>query len=288
MLCKNSEIERVMIFIELVNGCNNTACPSYKTLCSLSDNPIQFMSKETLSSVVADILENEQALRSIGRVDIWAYGCGDTLLHPELNEMCDLLKLIPFKKTVAIDSNCWRDDIEYGKTLSPVILFKEGSFDIKSLPDIAKKWSKNFSAPRFGFILKTLTQEMVDGIRSIQPWWNYPFAKIRSFHHTPLGENINYKTIDQYIRPEIKVDEGIKIEKIENTDKKAIRVMYRNDGTLRRCLVSTTEKKTLSEFLEGDLSDCARCWPYMAGEQLLIFPDKILCMDKSRCVSDKP
>ena len=280
-------IERVMIFVELVKGCNNIACPSFHTLCGLDEPGLRFMSASQLEKIVQEISDNAQQLEQIGRVDIWAYGCGDTLLHPKLDEMAKILAVLPYKKTIAIDSNCWRENTGWGNLMQPVILFKDGSFTTDSMQKSVRKWSQEFNAPRFGFILKELDNEMVDTIRSIQTFWNYPFAKIRSFHYVPLGGNIDYHTINQYKRPPININGGLNIETIPCPDKKAIRCMYRVDGSMRRCLVSTTTKTNLNEFLWGDLSDCSECWPHMAGEQILIFPDKILRMESARCVSDK-
>jgi hypothetical protein len=281
-------VERVMIFIELVKGCSNTACPSYKTLCARTDDQAtQFMTKDTLSNIIDDVLSNQEKLESIGRVDIWAYGCGDTLLHPDLDDMAELLSLIPFKKTVAVDSNCWRDNSGWGNVLSPVVLFKEGAFGPATLIETAKKWTQNFSSPRFGFILKTLTPEILTLMRSIEPWWNYPFVKARSFHYVPLGAELSLNQLKEAVRPDIVIDSNINIENIGCTDKKAIRVMYRVDGTTRRCLVSGLTKGGLSNYLTGDLSDCAECFPHMGGEQILVYPQKVLRMQKARCVSDK-
>jgi hypothetical protein len=283
----SKDIERVMIFIEIVRGCNNKACPSYNVLCSTEDKLPEFMSEKTLNLITQEILNNKERLSMVGRVDIWAYGCGDTLLHPALDEISKMLQIIPFKKTVAIDSNCWRENTGWGNTLSPVILFKEGSFDPSTLSDTAQRWTRTFPSPRFGFILKTLTPEIVSAIRNFQSWWNYPFIKIRSFHHVPLGLDIGPEDVSKFCRPDIIVMDGLEIEDIPMQDKKAIRVMYRVDGSLRRCLVSAESKGNLSAFLDGDLSDCAKCWPTMAGEQILVFPGKILRIKKARCVSDK-
>ena len=284
---KLKDVERVMVFIELVKGCDNTVCPSYHTLCGLDETTLRYMSPEQLEEIVESIKENKDALENIGRVDIWAYGCGDTLLHPDLDKMATILSKIPYKKTIAIDSNCWRDNTGWGDFMQPVVLFKEGSFSQDSIYSIARKWNKEFNAPRFGFILKTLTQDYIEKIRNFQCFWNYPFIKVRSFHHVPLGTEIDYTTIAQYSRPPINIGAGLDVQVVPTLDKKGIRCMYRFDGTLRRCLVSTTEKTSLSEFLQGDLQDCEHCWPYMAGEQILIFPDKILKMESARCVSDK-
>ncbi len=280
----NEQIDRVMIFIELVKGCTNEKCESFGTLCSIDKTEPQFMSEDTLNVIIDDILHNSHI--ALNRVDIWTYGCGDPLLHPQLDKMAKLLKRLPYKKTIAIDSNCWRENTGWGDLLAPVVLFKEDSFKIDELSEITSKWNANFNGPRFGFILKRLAQEVLDAIREIQS--NHGFIKARSFHYVPLGSEINYKTITNYQRPPMVIEAGIEVERMPCPDKKAIRIMYRVDGSLRRCLVSTTEKKSLAEFLEGDLSDCDQCFPYMGGEQLLIFKDKVLLMEKARCVSDKP
>lgn len=282
---KFKDIERVMIFLELVKGCDNQPCPSYKTLCNLDGTGVSFMNEDTLKEITKQINTQKENLESIGRVDIWAYGCGDTLIHPNFDTMVNLLKDIPFEKTVAVDSNCWKDNNGWGDIMTPVVLFKEGSFDIKELQPITEKWNKHFKDVRFGFILKTLSPELLDEIRKIQ--CNYEFVKVRSFHHVPLGMDLNCNDIYRYQRTEIKIDLKIQnVTRIPCEDKKAIRVMYRQDGSLRRCLISTTEKTSLNEFLMGDLSDCAICFPQMAGEQMLIFPDKIIVVEKARCVSD--
>lgn len=281
-------IERVMLFIELVKGCSNTVCPSYNTLCGRKDDQaIKFMSPEILTEIVQEIIENKEKLEQIGRVDIWAYGCGDTLLHPDLDEMAEILKLLPYKKTVAVDSNCWRENTGWGNILSPVVLFKEGAFDPATLPAIAQKWVTEFNNPRFGFILKSLTTNIVSAMRSIEPWWGYPFVKARSFHYVPLGEDITPEQITKYDRPPITISGDLAIEEIPCNDKKAIRMMFRVDGEKRRCLVSSVCKGGLSEFLDGDLADCDQCFPHMGGEQILVYPNKILRMQKARCVSDK-
>lgn len=280
----NKEIDRVMIFIELVDGCRNESCESFGTLCNISKSEPKFMSEDMLNIIIDDILHNSHI--ALNRVDIWAYGCGDSLLHPQLDRMAELLKRLPYKKTIAIDSNCWRENTGWGDILAPVVLFKEDSFKIDELLEITTRWNENFNGPRFGFILKRLTPKIVSAIREIQS--NHGFVKARSFHYIPLGTEMDYETVMNYRRPPMLIDPSIKIERLPNPDGKALRVMYRADGSLRRCLVSTTKKKSLSEFLEGDLSDCDQCFPHMGGEQLLIFKDKILCFEKSRCVSDKP
>lgn len=278
-------IDRVMLFLELVKGCTNSKCPSFKTQCSFDgDYGLEFMSQETLQKIINEIMEYEYIGNSV-RVDIWAYGCGDSLLHPNLDVMAKIIQQLPYKKTIAIDSNCWKQNTGWGNILAPVVLFKEGSFEPDQLSQISKKWNYAFNGPQFGFILKTLTVEMLRAIRSFQ--WNRPFVKVRSFHYVPLGTNMDYHIIGQYSRPDIVIDPDIPISRIQCLDKKAIRVMYRYDGSLRRCLISSSPKTSLSEFLDGDLSDCDQCFPHMAGEQLLIFRDKIILIEKARCVSDK-
>ena len=285
---KFPNIERVMIFIELVRGCENKACPSFKTLCNLGDGArLRFMSESVLEQIIDELLLNRKELKAIGRVDIWAYGCGDSLLHPGLDEAAKKLSVLPFEKTIAIDCNCWRDNTGWGDVFNPVVLFKEGSFDINEIGPLTKKWNKHFKNCRFGFILKNLSNKLLSEIRKIEA--NHPFIKARSFHHVPLGMNLNYKDIWRYERQSIGIDPSIKnVSRIDCTDKRAIRIMFRSDGSLRRCLVSTTEKTNFKEFLmDNELLDCSVCFPHMAGEQMLIFPDKIIIQEKARCVSDK-
>ena len=71
---------RLIVFVELVRGCDNVKCPSWGKVCDYDGK--YFMSKQTLLSAISQI--NQTANLGFKKIDLWAYGCGDSLDHPAL------------------------------------------------------------------------------------------------------------------------------------------------------------------------------------------------------------
>jgi len=84
------EPTRLIAFVELVRGCNNIDCPSFGTVCDY--NGQQYMTENTLNEIINDFKQTLKEKNPFEVIDIWAYGCGDSLDHPNLTNILKLLK----------------------------------------------------------------------------------------------------------------------------------------------------------------------------------------------------
>lgn len=273
------EDRRLIIFLELVNGCMNSSCPSWNVVCKQTKQ--SYMSKETLiqsCKQIKDVLKNNDLFKI---VDLWTYGNGDSLDHPEFYEM---IKII-------------RDEIgEYGKISTAIDSRREilpGNwyklFDkikiIHKLPHTfdwisrAKLWSEVPVSMSHKLITNRITKEMwniwksgcyITELKAV-PWHNIVLGT-----DSPVFLQREKFTWEDDIPIEYGPYPGIPVR----------RSLVTWNGKLRRCLVSPTKYQNIKDlFLECD-DICQECFPLTGSELCKFYSDKIVITPSANCVSD--
>jgi hypothetical protein len=270
---------RLIVFMELVRGCNNVDCPSWGVVCKYGTQ--KSMTMDTLKKVNSGIAEALDQPHPFEVVDLWTYGCGDSLDHPELPEMLkavreDLGHL--GKISMAIDSR--RDMVEgnWWKYLDKVKI-------IHKLPDTfdwvsrAKYWSKLPIKMSHKLITNKLTNEMWD------IWKNSGFItelKAVPWHDIELGTE--RPTLTK--RNNIVCETGFPSAPGPYPGRPVRRAMINWDGSLRRCLVNGTQHISIKDLFLGDDEVCKECFPLTGGGLAKFYENQVTLTPSATCVSD--
>jgi len=272
---------RLIVFLEVVNGCNNKECPSWGTVCPPREQ--KFMTPKVIWDLKAKMSKVFKKSNPFEIIDIWAYGNGDTLDHPNLTEMLQLIKseLGVFGKiSTAIDSR--RDIPKIHKWYISLDKIKI----IHKLPETfnwierAKYWATIPVKMSHKLITNKLTSQMW------QIWGNgngfITELKAVPFHNIVLGtDNPQFTQRDRFTW-----EKGLPAEYGPYPGRPVRRVLITWDGKYRRCLVSPTKHKTLEDLFLGGDEICYECFPLTGSELAKFYPDKVVITPSANCVSD--
>lgn len=274
---------RLIIFLELVEGCNNTLCPSWERVCSETNKGGQkFMSEGMLQKIINEINSTLSKKHDFEVVDLWLYGNGDTLDHPKLEEMFSYIKeklQHPVKISMAIDS---RRNILHGGWYKYFDKIKM----IHKLPktfnwvERAKLWAEALPIKMsHKLITNNLTVDMWEA------WKGEDFIKELKavpFHNIILGTKNPIFTQ----REKFTVGESVPFEYGNYPGRVVRRSLIKWNGKLRRCLVSPTKYETIEELFLNPDDICPTCWPLTGSELAKFYEDKIIITPSANCVSD--
>lgn len=270
---------RLIVFLELVRGCNNSDCPSWGDVCKYDG--LRFMTKETLQKSIEEIRSTLEGEHPFQRVDLWAYGCGDSLEHPDMVVMLDMIKGGLGKYGVlsmAIDSRREVPSGDWYTHLDKIkIIHKQPeAFDWKYA---ASKWSMLPIPMSHKLITNHITEEM---------WWwwkNCGIAKELKavpWHNVKLGTD-NPEFIQ---RAKFTFDESVPVVAEAYPGLPVRRVMISWDGSLRRCLVSPTKHESIKSLILGKDDICETCFPLTGAELAKFCEDHVVVTPSASCVSD--
>jgi len=284
---KNRKVYRSITFIESVRGCNNKTCPSYKTVCNYGD--FRFMSLETLRKVVDEIANSEDVMSKFDVVDIWPYGCGDPTQHPQLKEFVKIIRENlndNYHYSMSIDSKSRVRNDGWAEYCTPKIMHKFPDNEGKWLEDV-EWWNNEYGGKNVShsFMFKHVSKKLFDeinNIESIRP------IKGRGFHYVIFGSDTLAKDVSAYDREEITYDPEINVKRELFPFGLACRSMFSWDGSLRKCLVAATTKKTFRDLVTESPFVCNNCFRNTGGEMIIIHDDYIQVYDFACCVSWAP
>ena len=273
--------KRIILFLELVRGCRNKQCPSWGVVCPEVEQEV--MTDETLAKVLPEI---QRALRSsvFDRVDIWPYGCGDSLDHPRLADMLYEIRhaLASLGRiSMAIDSRRELKHGEWHTHLDKVKIIHKNQEEFDWFGR-AKAWSQIL--PEIEMSHKFVTNEI-----SKATWnkWldNQEFLqelKAVSFHNVVIGSDNPILNL----RDTIKIASEVPVIVGPYPGMPVCRTMIRWDGSPRRCLIAPTSHKTIYDLITGEDDICKTCFP-LTGTGLARFQsDQIYITPSATCVSD--
>lgn len=269
---------RLIIFLELVRGCNNKECPSWGSVCKYDGQ--HYMELKTISQI-AEQLKEVLKDDPFEVVDLWTYGCGDSLDHPEIDKVLKRVRQDlgdSCKISMAIDS---RRDILKGTwwtNLSKIKIIHKipESFDWLSS---AKKWS---SLP-IPMSHKLITNHITNDMWHI--WKTSGFIeemKAVPWHDIALGTDSPVFTK----RSKMRFDPELPVVAEAYPGKPVRRMMISYDGSLRRCLISPTSYQTIKKLAFGKEDVCQTCFPLTGGELVKFHDDYISVTPSANCVSD--
>jgi hypothetical protein len=271
---------RLIMFLELVRGCNNTECPSYGTVCKYGEQ--KYITENTINDIGKEFRTCLNKENPFEVIDIWAYGCGDSLDHPDLETMLKTVRnnfgdvgkismAIDSRRTVPKQNN-W---VKYMDKIKIIHKIPE-SFD---WIDRAKMWSQ---------LPIQMSHKLITNHISTSLWNQYknnPFItelKIVPWHDIELGTN--NPTFTQ--RKSFTYDDSVPVILGEYTGRPVRRIMTCYDGSLRRCLVSPTNHQSLNDLILGADNVCRECFPLTGGQLAKFYDDHVKITNAVNCVSD--
>jgi hypothetical protein len=312
---------RLIIFMELVRGCQNVDCPSWGVVCKYEEQT--FVTSETLNASCQKIKEVLAHTNPFEVIDIWAYGCGDSLDHPHLCEMLSIMKSQLGdlgKMSMAIDSrrevpghfckgaivdedlsrNRWLirchtcDQVFEGVSSNSQGAWVADSMWYSYLDKIKiihKKpeefdWlarAKTWSALPITMSHKLITNRITGDMWDA--WKHEPFLKELKavpWHDIELGTSAPIFTK----REKILCDTDVPSKEGPYPGRPVRRIMVNWDGSLRRCLVSPTQYSNLHDLILGEDRVCQTCFPLTGGGLAKFYEDHVLLTPSASCVSD--
>lgn len=272
-----------IIFIELVHGCNQSKCPSWGTVCKYTDG-MHFMSDHTLERVLDEIESCKDILNQFQKVDLWPYGNGDPVQHPQLSRMLKTIhERLPYQISLSVDSNSFIPCGEFIKHTRMKIMHK---FPQNGWLQTAERWNREYGGQvQHGVITNNISYNLW---QEIMQSGGQGIKKGRTFLTIPFGGNQLPNELPTYRRVSFEIDKRIPVERNLYSGSLAKRTMFKWDGSLRRCLVAGTTARTFRELLSGDVSLCAKCFADTGGELANFHKDKIIVEEFACCVSDRP
>jgi hypothetical protein len=269
---------RLILFLELVRGCNNVECPSWGSVCQYDGQ--QYMSLETLGRVSKEVKEAIEDF-PFKTVDIWTYGCGDSLDHPEVDKMLNVVRKefdSVGKISMAIDSH--RDVLpgKWWKYLDKVKIIHKQAETFDWVTE-ARKWSTLPRQMSHKLITNKITKSMW------KSWKEEDFItelKAVPWHDIQLATDSPVFTQ----RANISFEEGVPFKEGPYPGFPVRRAMINWDGTIRRCLVSPTEYTSIHELITGPDKVCYTCFPLTGGGLAKFYDDCVVSTPSANCVSD--
>jgi hypothetical protein len=272
--------QRLILFLELVRGCNNKECPSWGTVCKYG--PERFMEEDVLHYFANEFHGVIEKYNPFQVIDIWCYGCGDSLDHPNLSKMLSLAREYfgkYGKLSMAIDS---RRDIPPGRWYTPMDTLKlihkmPESYDWLSR---AKYWDSLEINKSHKVLTNHISKHLWDTWLNNKAWMKE--FKAVGWHDIELGSDNPILTQ----RQPITCDEGLPAIRENYYGRRVRRVMFNWDGSLTRCLVHPTKHKTVHDLILGGDDICNTCFPLTGGELVKFYDDHFTITPSVNCVSD--
>lgn len=314
------EPKRLIVFLELVRGCNNSECPSWNVVCKQSDQ--QYMTSNMLSKISMNIKKTLSTNNPFEIVDFWAYGNGDTLDHPNLVEMLKLLKteLGDYGRiSMAIDSRrkmpghyCKGKIVDHNSPSRWLLKCDTCGALFEGVTSASRgSWVEDNEWWKYLDKIKIIHKlpETFDWVSRAKEWSNIPIKMSHKLITNHLSNDMwkAWKT-ESFITElkavpwhniELGTDNPIFTQRESFTYDKDVPVNYGEypglpvrrsligyDGSLRRCLVSPTKYKKIKDlFLDGD-DVCPKCWPLTGSELAKFYDDRLTITPSANCVSD--
>lgn len=274
---------RLIVFVELVRGCDNTKCPSYGHVCDYDGK--YFMSEETLLNAIAQI--NQTMSLGFKKIDLWAYGCGDSLDHPDLGWMLRLIQKNlddRIKVSMSIDSQrSFKDGLWWSFLDHIKIVHKNppDNWDVRAYEIMSHS---GYDIPiEHKLITRKVTRGIVHSAWRVLRFDNVPKVTASTLHDVPLGK----ERVDQIKRVPFKIDPSVMYSKAPYSGLMAKRAMFAYDGSLRTCLIETSTHGSLMSHLLAD-DACADCFKKMGSQLIQFGNESVHLMDLCNCVSDGP
>jgi len=275
-------VGRLIVFIELVHGCENKDCPSFKKgLCKYDG--LSIMSMDTLRNVILEIHKAKEELKTFKEVVIWPYGCGDSMQHPQF-ELCiqALYEAFPqYPISVSVDSHAFKYIPGSWNDVCKVKVMHKLPKGDTWLPD-ALKWNGSYKNISHGFILDEITVKFLESLKKL------PLSQLkkgRSFHIVDFGAD----NPDRCQKTPIMIDPDVRLTTKIYDGYLAKRTMFSYDGSVRRCLVAGTGYKTFEALVKDDLDFCCRCFAKSAGDLIIFNEDGSIILEEfGCCVSHAP
>ena len=238
--------ENLVAMVELVRGCENTGCPSYGRNCQ--EDAIEFMSLDTLNGLAKILLGVTEHFED---VQIYPYGRGDTLLHPNLTAMLIRCREWFPDASISLSIDSMREIPEDDLWLVPL----NGISISHKLPEIpgsnwisrAYNWSNAYSLTevKHRLIVKHITKALIEEIASIEK--DFTSITIAPFHEVPFGD-----PEPEYLqREQLFIEYGVQYSSVEK-NVKFERVMFDVNGDLRTCILAPAYSQNIVEHLTGD------------------------------------
>lgn len=276
--------QRLILFIELVRGCNNTTCPSHGVICKFSRS--QPMNLNVLSRAVGETGKVLAGEHSFGKVDIWPYGVGDTLDHPRLDEALGIVHagLGRYGEvSMAIDSLRQIPSNTHWLHNMDKIKISHKAPETYDWEARAREWARLPIEMSHKLITNRITREIWEAWLRLSAEGVITELKAVPWHSIPLGEDDPPLTL----RSKMQFDDGLPVVRIEYQGLPLHRAMICHDGSLRRCLVKPTEHTTIQHLLLGSDEFCKICFPITGGEMLKFYNERITVSGSSTCVSNR-
>lgn len=275
------EQTRLIVFLELVDGCKNKKCPSWGSVCTPRSQ--NFMSEETLNRVISEMKQVFDAKHPFEVIDLWTYGNGDSLDHPELEKMLWIIKkeLGHYAKiSMAIDSSRKNIACHWWRFMDKVkIIHKQPASDWIGRAYYWRGEIDKHIPMSHKLITNHISKEMWDT-------WKRDSClkelKAVPWHNIKLGTDNPIFTQ----RESFTFEPGVPVERGPYPGRPVRRSLIKWDGGLRRCLVSPTQKTTIKDLFLTKDDVCPTCWPLTGSELVKFYEDKIVVTSSANCVSD--
>jgi hypothetical protein len=273
------------MFLELTRGCDNRACPSWGTVCDYPE--VHFMKSEVLDRATTELHEVLDGEHPFEVVDVWAYGCGDSLDHPALGDMLHRIHDRlgdKGKLSLATDSRRSIPGGDWWRALDKIKVIHKQPDDY-DWADAARRWSEALPGLPMShkLIVSKITCKHWDTWRS-QVVAGGPITELKAvpWHDIPLGtDSPRFKP-----RVQITVEEGVPWRAEPYPGRPVRRVMIAWDGSLRRCLVCPTRHETVRDLVLGEDTICNTCFPLTGGNLVKFHDDYVSVTPSASCVSD--